>query len=70
MVIIQTLRTMTLEEQKPVGKKHTIKSITNDLRRGAWKNLDLSKSSKRALSTSGLIILFGIGSSFYLITRK
>lgn len=61
---------MTLEEQKPAGKKHTIKSITSDLRNGAWKNLDLSKSSKRALNTSALIILFGIGSSFYFITRK
>jgi hypothetical protein len=61
---------MILEEQKPVGKKLTIHKITRDLQNGAWNNLDLSKSSKRALTTTGLIILFGLGSSFYLITRK
>jgi hypothetical protein len=61
---------MTLEEQKPVGKKLTIHKITRDLQNGAWNNLDLSKSSKRALTTTGLIILFGLGSSFYLMTRK
>jgi len=61
---------MILEEQKPVGKKLTIHKITRDLQNGAWNNLDLSKSSKRALTTTGLIILFGLGSSFYLMTRK
>ena len=60
---------MILEEQKP-GGKFTIHKITRDLRNGAWNNLDLSKSSKRALTTTGLIILFGLGSSFYLMTRK
>jgi hypothetical protein len=61
---------MTLEEKKPAGKKRTIKSVTDDLLNGAWNNLDLSKSSKRALTTTGFIILFGLGSSFYLMTRK
>jgi len=62
---------MISEEQKPGGKKKlTIHKITRDLQNGAWNNLDLSKSSKRALQTTGLIILFGIGSSFYLMTRK
>lgn len=70
MVNIQILHTMTLEEQKPAGKKLTIHKITRDLQNGAWNNLDLSKSSKRALTTTGLIILFGLGSSFYLMTRK
>jgi hypothetical protein len=62
---------MISEEQKPGGKKKlTIHKITRDLQNGAWNNLDLSKSSKRALTTTGLIILFGLGSSFYLMTRK
>jgi hypothetical protein len=62
---------MISEEQKPVGKKKlTIHKITRDLQNGAWNNLDLSKSSKRALTTTGLIVLFGLGSSFYLMTRK
>tara|TARA_R110000868_G_scaffold381825_1_gene648265 strand:- start:4800 stop:4982 length:183 start_codon:yes stop_codon:yes gene_type:complete len=60
---------MILGEQKP-GGKFTIHKITRDLRNGAWNNLDLSKSSKRALTTTGLIIFFGLGSSFFLMTRK
>jgi len=61
---------MILEEKKPVGKKRTIKSITDDLYNGAWNNLDLSKKSKEALLTSGLIIAFGGGLAAYLILRQ
>jgi len=62
---------MTLEAQKRAGKKkRTIYSITNDLYNGAWNNLDLSRSSKRALTTTGLIILFGGVASAYFILRK
>jgi hypothetical protein len=62
---------MTLEEQKPAGKKRrTIKSITDDLYNGAWNNLDLSKKSKAALITSGLIIAFGGAAAAYIILKK
>jgi hypothetical protein len=62
---------MILEEQKPAGKKkRTIKSITDDLYNGAWNNLDLSKRSKAALITSGLIIAFGGVAAAYLILKK
>jgi hypothetical protein len=61
---------MILGEKKPVGKKRTIKSITDDLYNGAWNNLDLSKKSKEALLTSGLIIAFGGGLAAYLILRQ
>ncbi len=70
MVFIQTLYTMILEEQKRAGKKRTIKSITDDLYNGAWNNLDLSKRSKAALITSGLIIAFGGAAAAYLILKK
>jgi len=51
---------MMSEVQKPAGKKkRTIHSITNDLMNGAWNNLDLSRSSKRAMVTAGLIVAFG-----------
>lgn len=61
---------MILGEKKPVGKKRTIKSITDDLYNGAWNNLDLSKKSKEALLTSGLIIAFGGGLAAYLILKQ
>lgn len=62
---------MTFEAQKRAGKKkRTIHSITNDLMNGAWNNLDLSSSSKRALTTAGLIIVFGGAASAYFILRK
>ena len=61
---------MTLEEKKRDGKKHTIKSITTDLYNGAWNNLDLSKSSKRAFVTFGLIILLGGAAAYSQIKRK
>jgi len=61
---------MTSEVKKPVGKKRTIKSVTDDLLNGAWNNLDLSRSSKRALTTAGLIIAFGGAAAAYFILRK
>lgn len=61
---------MTYEAQKRVGKKHTIKSIANDLQNGAWNNLDLSKSSKRALANAGAIVLIGIFVAFSQISRN
>lgn len=61
---------MILEEKKPGGKKRTIKSVTDDLLNGAWNNLDLSKSSKQALTNAGLIVLFGGAAATYLILRK
>ena len=61
---------MTYEAQKRVGKKHTIKSIANDLQNGAWNNLDLSKSSKRALANAGLIILIGALGAYSQINQR
>lgn len=61
---------MTFAEKKPVGKKRTIKSVTDDLLNGAWNNLDLSRSSKKALTTAGLIIVFGGAFSAYLMLRE
>ena len=70
MAFTQILLTMILEEGKPVGKKRTIKSVTDDLLNGAWNNLDLSRSSKRALTNAGLIIAFGGAAAAYFILRK
>lgn len=62
---------MILEEQKPAGKKkRTIKSVTDDLLNGAWNNLDLSRKSKSALATAGLIIVLGGAAAAYLILKK
>jgi hypothetical protein len=61
---------MILGEKKPVGKKRTIKSVTDDLLNGAWNNLDLSKRSKAALYTAGGIILLGGAAAAYLILKK
>lgn len=61
---------MTSEDQKRAGKKRTIKSVTDDLLNGAWNNLDLSKSSKRALTTAGLIIVFGGVTAAWFILKK
>lgn len=61
---------MTYEAQKRVGKKHTIKSIANDLQNGAWNNLDLSKSSKRALLNAGFIILIGALGAYSQINQR
>jgi hypothetical protein len=62
---------MTSEAQKRAGnKKRTIHSITNDLMNGAWNNLDLSRSSKRALTTAGLIIVFGGAAAAFFILKK
>lgn len=70
MVFIQHGFIMTLGEQKRVGKKHTIRSIAQDLQNGAWNNLDLSKSSKRAIANAGGIVLFGIFVAFSQISRN
>lgn len=62
---------MMSEAQKQGGKKkRTIKSVTDDLMNGAWNNLDLSRSSKKALTTAGLIIAFGGAAAAYFILRK
>lgn len=70
MVFTQILYTMILGEKKPVGKKRTIKSVTDDLLNGAWNNLDLSKRSKASLYTAGGIILLGGAAAAYLILKK
>ena len=70
MVFIQILYTMILGEQKPVGKKRTIKKITDDLMNGAWNNLDFSQRSKSAVLTAGLIIAFGGAAAAYIILKK
>lgn len=62
---------MILEGQKPGGKKRrTIKNITDDLMRGAWNNLDLSRSSKRAIGSAGAIILLGAITAAHLILKE
>jgi len=62
---------MMSEVQKHAGKKkRTIHSITNDLMNGAWNNLDLSRSSKRAMVTAGLIVAFGGAAAAFFILRK
>lgn len=62
---------MMSEAQKQGGKKkRTIKSVTDDLMNGAWNNLDLSRSSKKALTTAGLIIAFGGAAAAFFILRK
>lgn len=62
---------MIFEAQNNAGKKkRTIHSVTNDLMNGAWNNLDLSRSSKRAMTTAGLIILFGGAAAAFFILRK
>lgn len=61
---------MTYEAQKRVGKKHTIASITKDLYNGAWNNLDLSQSSKRAFIGAGLIIVLGAVGAYTQLKRK
>ena len=62
---------MIFEAQKPAGKKkRTIKSVTDDLMNGAWNNLDISRSSKKAITTAGLIIVFGGAAAAYFIFRK
>jgi hypothetical protein len=61
---------MILGEQKRVGKKRTIKSVTDDLFNGAWNNLDLSKKSKTALLNAGLIVIVGGAAATYIILKK
>lgn len=62
---------MTFAEPGQGGKKkRTIKSVTDDLMNGAWNNLDLSRSSKKAITTAGLIVLFGGVAATYFILRK
>ena len=70
MVFIQTLCIMILGEQKPAGKKRTIKKVTDDLMNGAWNNLDFAQSSKNAVLTAGLIIAFGGAAAAYIILKK
>lgn len=62
---------MILEGPGPGGKKRrTIKNITDDLTRGAWNNLDLSRSSKQAITGSVTIILLGAITAAHLILKK
>ena len=46
--------------------KRTLDMIYN----GAWKNLQLSKSSKRALNNSGFILLGGLAGMIYILNKK
>jgi hypothetical protein len=64
---------MISEEQKPGGKRKLIKQIKgkyNQLYNGAWNELDLSKSSKRALAGAGMILLIGAMASYSIITKN
>jgi hypothetical protein len=61
---------MILGEPKRVGKKRTIKSVTDDLFNGAWNNLDLSRKSKTALLNAGLIVILGGAAATYIILKK
>jgi hypothetical protein len=64
---------MILGEQKPGGKRNLIKQIKgkyNQLYNGAWNELDLSKSSKRALAGAGMILLIGAMASYSIITKN
>ena len=61
---------MILGEQKPGGKKRTIKSVTDDLFNGAWNNLDLSRKSKTVLLNAGLIVILGGAAATYIILKK
>jgi hypothetical protein len=64
---------MISEEQKQGGKRKLYKEIVkkyNQLYNGAWNNLDLSKSSKRALVGAGLIIVLGGLGAYNIITKK
>ena len=63
---------MILEDQKPDGRRNLYKQIRKkyyQLYNGAWNELDLSKSSKRALTASGLIILIGAMGAYSIITK-
>lgn len=64
---------MMFEEQKPDGERRLIQQVVkkyNQLYNGAWNNLDLSKSSKRALATTGFILLLGAIGTYAIITKK
>lgn len=61
---------MILGETKPGGKKKTIRSISQDLQNGAWNNLELSKSSKRAFANAGAIVLIGFFVAFSQISQR
>jgi hypothetical protein len=37
---------------------------------GAWENMELSKSSKQAVNTSGLILVLGIVGAFAILNKK
>lgn len=64
---------MIFEGPKPDGKRNLIKQIKgkyNQLYNGAWNELDLSKSSKRALANAGMILLIGAMASYSIITKN
>jgi len=64
---------MMFEDQKQDGERKLIKQVVkkyNQLYNGAWNNLDLSKSSKRALATTGFILLLGAIGTYAIITKK
>jgi hypothetical protein len=61
------------EDQRQGGERKLVRQIVkkyHQLYNGAWNNLDLSKSSKRALATSGFILLLGAISTYAIITKK
>jgi hypothetical protein len=46
--------------------KRTLDLIYN----GAWNNLELSKSSKKAVLNSGLILGMGVIGMFFILNKK
>lgn len=47
-------------------KKRLIDQIYN----GAWENMELSATSKRAINTSGLILVLGIVGAIAILNKK
>lgn len=47
-----------------------MKQIIDKIYNGAWNNLELSKSSKKAVNTSGAIIGLGLLAAIVILNRK
>jgi hypothetical protein len=47
-----------------------MKTTLNYIYQGAWKNLELSKSSKNALIGSGALVGLGVLGFIYILKRK
>lgn len=47
-----------------------MKTVIEMLYNGAWNNLELSKSSKNTLYSSGAILLIGLAAAYVLANRS